>query len=79
MGSVVLVAESTGGLGRAVSMAFLEEGAKVVTFRKQEEYVALRSAAGAMGVSLEGHLIDVTNEIFKSKSDIFNTNRFSFN
>jgi NAD(P)-dependent dehydrogenase (short-subunit alcohol dehydrogenase family) len=37
-GCVVLVAGGTGGLGRAVVMAFLEEGAKVVvTFRKQEE------------------------------------------
>jgi NAD(P)-dependent dehydrogenase (short-subunit alcohol dehydrogenase family) len=54
----------TGGLRRAVSLAFLEEGAKVVvTFRKQEEYVALKSAAGAKGESLEGHLVDVTDEM----------------
>jgi NAD(P)-dependent dehydrogenase (short-subunit alcohol dehydrogenase family) len=63
-GSVVLVAGGTGGLGRAVTMAFLEEGAKVVvTFRKQEEYVALKSVAGAKGASLEGHLVDVTDEL----------------
>jgi NAD(P)-dependent dehydrogenase (short-subunit alcohol dehydrogenase family) len=63
-GSVVLVAGGTGGLGRAVTMAFLEQGAKVVvTFRKQEEYVALKSVAGAKGASLEGHLVDVTDEL----------------
>jgi NAD(P)-dependent dehydrogenase (short-subunit alcohol dehydrogenase family) len=51
-GSVVLVAGGTGGLGRAVTMAFLEEGAKVVvTFRKQEEYVALKSVAGAKRIA----------------------------
>lgn len=60
---VVLIAGGTGGLGRAVSLAFLEEGAKVVvTFRKQEEYAALQSSAGAMAASLHGHLIDVTDE-----------------
>jgi shikimate 5-dehydrogenase len=37
---VVLVAG--GGLGRAVSLAFLEEGAEViVSYRKDEEFVAL--------------------------------------
>jgi NAD(P)-dependent dehydrogenase (short-subunit alcohol dehydrogenase family) len=60
---VVLVAGGTGGLGRAVSLAFLEEGAKVVvTYRKQEEFDAVKSAAGANGSSLEGHRIDVTDE-----------------
>jgi NAD(P)-dependent dehydrogenase (short-subunit alcohol dehydrogenase family) len=60
---VVLVAGGTGGLGRAVSLAYLEEGAKaVVTFRKQEEFDALKSAARANGSSLEGHRIDVTDE-----------------
>src|ERR1700722_650109 len=63
-GSVVLVAGGTGGLGRAVTIAFLEEGAKaVITFRKQEGYVALKSVAGAKGASLEGHLVDVTDEL----------------
>ena len=45
-GKVVLVAGGTGGLGNAVSRAFLEEGASVVvTYRKEEEFAALRSAA----------------------------------
>jgi NAD(P)-dependent dehydrogenase (short-subunit alcohol dehydrogenase family) len=62
--SVVLVAGGTGGLGRYVSLAFLEEGAKVVvTFRKQEEYAALRSVAGIKATSLEGHLVDATDQV----------------
>ncbi len=53
-GKVVLVAGGTGGLGRAVTLAFLEEGAKlVVTYRKQEEFDALTSAAGTNGSRLE--------------------------
>jgi NAD(P)-dependent dehydrogenase (short-subunit alcohol dehydrogenase family) len=60
---VVLVAGGTGGLGRAVSLAFLEEGAKVVvTIRVQEEFDALKRAAGATGEGLEGQLVDVTDE-----------------
>ena len=60
---VVLVAGGTGGLGRAVSLAFLEEGAKVaVTYRKQEELDALKTAAGANASQLEGFSVDVTDE-----------------
>ena len=45
---VVLIAGGTGGLGRAVSAAFLEEGAAViVTYRRQDEFDALRHAVGA--------------------------------
>ena len=62
-GTVVLVAGGTGGLGRAVSLAFLGEDAKVVvTYRKLEEFDALKSAAGASGSRLEGHGVDVTDE-----------------
>jgi NAD(P)-dependent dehydrogenase (short-subunit alcohol dehydrogenase family) len=62
-GEVVLVAGGTGGLGRAVSLAFLEEGAKVfVTYRQEEELVALRGAAGANGPALAGQRVDVTEE-----------------
>ena len=61
--NVVLVAGGTGGLGRAVSLAFLDEGAKVVvTFRRQEEYASLKNAAGTKGASLEGLLVDATDE-----------------
>ena len=62
-GKVVLVAGGTGGLGHAVTLAFLEEGAKVVaTYRKQEEFDVLKSAAGTNGSRLEGYTIDVTDE-----------------
>jgi len=60
---VVLVAGGTGGLVRAVSLAFLQEGAKVVvTFRDQTEFDALKSEAAENGRSLEGQSVDVTDE-----------------
>jgi NAD(P)-dependent dehydrogenase (short-subunit alcohol dehydrogenase family) len=62
-GIVALVAGGTGGLGRAVSLAFLSEGANVtVTYRVVEEFEALKSAAGPNGSNLEGHRVDVTDE-----------------
>jgi len=62
-GKVVLVAGGTGGLGRAVSLAFLREGASVVvTYRKQQEFDALRSAAASDAPALEGRVVDVTDE-----------------
>jgi NAD(P)-dependent dehydrogenase (short-subunit alcohol dehydrogenase family) len=60
---VVLVAGGTGGLGRAVSLAFLEEGARVVvTYRKQQEFDSLKSLAADNGSRLEGFVVDVTDE-----------------
>lgn len=60
---IVLVSGGTGGLGNAVSLAFLEEGARVVvTYRKEEEYAALKIAAGRQAAALEGSLVDVTAE-----------------
>ncbi len=62
-GSVALVAGGTGGLGRSVTLAFLEEGATVVvTYRSQREWEALRSAADPNSARLEGHSVDVTDE-----------------
>lgn len=59
-GKVALVAGGTGGLGRAVSLAFLAEGAKVVvTYRVQGEWDSLK---GIGGPNLSGHYIDVTEE-----------------
>jgi NAD(P)-dependent dehydrogenase (short-subunit alcohol dehydrogenase family) len=63
-GKVALVAGGTGGLGRAVTLAFLEEGAKVVvTYRVADELDALKSTAGKNGLNLEGHSVDVTDEV----------------
>ena len=61
-GKVALVTGGTGGLGRAVSLAFLEQGAAViVTYRRPEEFDALRSGAGGLASRLEGHTVDVTD------------------
>ena len=62
-GQVALVAGGTGGLGRAVSLAFLEEGATVVvTYRKQEEFDRLQRAAAVHGPRLDGYGVDITDE-----------------
>jgi NAD(P)-dependent dehydrogenase (short-subunit alcohol dehydrogenase family) len=54
-GKVVLVAGGTGGLGRAVSLAFLEEGAQVVvTYRNPDEFARLQK--------VEGQRVDLTDE-----------------
>lgn len=62
-GKVVLVAGGTGGLGRAVSRAFLTEGGLVVaTYRDQNELDTLKSDAGSSASSLFGLKVDVTDE-----------------
>jgi len=62
-GKVVLVAGGTGGLGRAVSLAFLAERAEAaVTYRNDAEFAALKKAAGTATSLLEGHRVDVTDE-----------------
>jgi len=59
----VLIAGGTGALGRAIALAFLEESAYVIlTYRRQEEFVALNKTAAATGLSLEGYQVDVTDE-----------------
>ena len=62
-GKTALVAGGTGGLGRAVSLAFLEQGARVAaTYRNEPEFAALRQAAGAHADRLAGRNVDVTDE-----------------
>jgi len=72
-GKVILVAGGTGGLGRAVSLAFVEKGAKViVTFQKPGDFDELKKGASrklleAQGSSLEGYAVDVTDETAVAK------------
>jgi NAD(P)-dependent dehydrogenase (short-subunit alcohol dehydrogenase family) len=72
-GKVVLVAGGTGGLGRAVSSAFVEAGARViVTFQRPGDLDDLKRAASAKlvaadGSSLDGFNVDVTDEAAVSK------------
>ena len=62
-GKLVVVAGGTGGLGRAVSLAFVAEGARVaVTYRAEEEWDALKAAAGENAAGLAGYVVDVTDE-----------------
>ena len=60
--NIVLVAGGTGGLGRAVSLTFLNARARVmVTYRRQQEFQALKGAADVYASSLEGIEVDVTD------------------
>lgn len=62
-GQIVLVAGGTGGLGCAVSLAFLNEGAKViVTYQFASELAELQRAARTNGTKLAGHFVDVTDD-----------------
>src|SRR3954452_19354603 len=61
--SVVLVAGGTGGLGRAVTLGFLNEGARtVVTYRNRDEFSATQAEAGGAQTLLDGREIDATDE-----------------
>jgi NAD(P)-dependent dehydrogenase (short-subunit alcohol dehydrogenase family) len=60
---VALVAGGTGGLGRAVSLALLEQGSKViVTYRRAQEFQTLTKMAGENASQLLGQNVDVTDE-----------------
>jgi NAD(P)-dependent dehydrogenase (short-subunit alcohol dehydrogenase family) len=60
---IVLIAGGTGGLGREVTMAFLEAGASVtVTYRRAEEFAEVVSSAERSGAkALDGAAVDVTD------------------
>ena len=67
-GKVALVAGGTGGLGRAVSLAFLDEGAKVVVpYRNEKDFAELKRAAVGREAQLIGRVVDVTDESAVSK------------
>jgi NAD(P)-dependent dehydrogenase (short-subunit alcohol dehydrogenase family) len=60
---VVLVAGGTGGLGRAVSLAFLAQGDRVtVTHHRPETFEALKKLAANGAPQLEGYSVDITDE-----------------
>ena len=60
---VALIAGGTGGLGRAVSQAFLAAGAKViVTYRNKQEFDELKKIAGVGASNLVGSDVDVTDQ-----------------
>ncbi len=63
-GKVALVAGGTGGLGRFVSLAFLDENAQVIsTYQNPDGLEDLRQRAGANhSARLEGYSVDVTND-----------------
>src|SRR5438270_13472139 len=62
-GKLILVAGGTGALGRAVSLAFLEQGAKVVvTYQQQRGLDELKRIATTNAAALQGEEVDVTNE-----------------
>jgi NAD(P)-dependent dehydrogenase (short-subunit alcohol dehydrogenase family) len=60
---VVLVTGGTGGLGREVTIAFLEAGGTVVaTYREEDEFAAVASAAQKIGATPPiGARLDVTD------------------
>lgn len=62
---VALIAGGTGGLGRAVSLAFLNAGWSkvIVTYRKESEFLALKNAAGLHASLLEGAQVDITDTV----------------
>lgn len=60
---VALVAGGTGGLGRAVSLTFLRDGARLfVTYREVHEFDDLKRLAGTDASKIIGRQVDVTDE-----------------
>lgn len=68
---VVLVAGGTGGLGRSVTLAFLDRGAQVaVTWRHESEFESLKDAAANHATRLSGFNVDVTDS--RQTADLVN-------
>jgi len=62
-GKVVFIAGATGGLGQAVTMAFLQEGALVVAAgQRPEGFESLRRTAGAAGTRLQPEVLNAADE-----------------
>lgn len=62
-GKVAVVAGGTGGLGRSVTLAFLDEGAKVVVpYRREKEFAELKRTAAGRESQLIGRAVDVLDE-----------------
>ena len=62
-GRVVLIAGATGGLGRAVTLAFLQEGAQVVAADQSSPGLeALRKNAGSGATNLQIEQLNATDE-----------------
>ncbi|MCL5263274.1 MAG: SDR family NAD(P)-dependent oxidoreductase [Acidobacteria bacterium] len=60
-GKTVLVAGGTGGLGRAVTLAYLDHAANViVTYRHHEEFASIERDAEGKSGTLFGFAVDVT-------------------
>jgi NAD(P)-dependent dehydrogenase (short-subunit alcohol dehydrogenase family) len=59
----VLVAGGTGALGRAITLAFLNEGASVaITYKVEAELSALKTEAGQHASRISSHATDVTDQ-----------------
>lgn len=62
-GKVAVVAGGTGGLGGAVALAFLQDGAKVVVpYRNENEFAELKHAAAGRESQMIGRALDVLDE-----------------
>jgi len=62
-GKVALIAGGTGGLGKPITLSFLNAGAKVaVTYIRDDEIAALRNEAGDRAALLSTHAVNVTDD-----------------
>lgn len=65
---VVLIAGGTGGLGRAITLLALQQGACIaVPYRREEEFASLVQVVGDVGDRLAGFRADVTDPAATAK------------